>query len=232
MVAPLPGGDNGVRSPRRPPRRRDIAAAEAEVIKAGRVYKADIYAVDLGHGPFVVKDFAAKSALVRLMGRFQIGHECRAYEWLGPMPGVPDYLGRIDAHALAVEKVDGIELVDDPRRFSHRRANLRSLRQVIDCFLAKGFFHLDVRARHNVMVREDGQVMLIDLAGSLWVPPGTRRYRLFEPFLRRFYLNILRKWRKLLTPGRSYRDEKAPVSKLMMWARMPHKLYKKLTGWK
>jgi len=230
MVTPRPEGGNGAQPCVRALTRERLAKLPAETIKAGQWYKADVYTVEIGDEPVVIKDFARKPAVIRLIGRLQIGHECRAYEWLGPTPGVPAYHGRVDAHALAVERVDGSELVNHPRRFSDRRAFLHSLRTVIDRFLDAGFFHLDVRSRHNVMVRLSGQVMLLDLAGSLWVKPGTFRYRILRPLLLRFYRMVLRKWRKLLTPGgRSYRDEKSGVSKLAMWLRMPHKLRAKFS---
>jgi RIO-like serine/threonine protein kinase len=230
MVTPRTEGGNGGSAAPSLPRREDLEATAREVIKAGQWYKADVYAVDLGEGEMVIKDFARKPAWIRLIGRLQIGHECRAYEWLGRTPGVPVYYGRVDAHALAVERISGCELVNHPERFTGRRDFLHSLRLVIDHFLAAGFFHLDVRSRHNVMAQHNGQVMLLDLAGSWWVPPDSLRYRLARPLLLRFYRMILNKWRKLLTPGgRSYRDEKSPVSKLMMWLRMPHKLRRKLS---
>jgi hypothetical protein len=194
------------------------------MIKAGRWNKADVYAIEHDGKQLVVKDFRAKPLYTRLIGRAQIAHECRAYEWLGDTPGIPRFHGRIDHLALMVERVDGSELVDSTTRFSDRRAGLHSLRKVIDRFRARGFFHLDVRGRHNVMVDSRGQVMLLDLAGSWWVDPDGPAYRLLRPCLDAFYYRVLNKWRKLLTPGRSFRDEKSALSKVLMKIRMPHKI--------
>lgn len=212
--------------PRRAPRRDEIAAHTVEVLHRGSRFKSDLLVVDLGEGPMLVKDFGAAEKVwwVRLVGRVLIGYECRAYRYLGPMPSIPRFFGRVDAHALAIEKIDGaVPLTLAPDRFDNRRAHLRNLRRVIDRFLDRGFAHLDMRARRNVLVRPDGEVFAVDFAGSLWLPPGTLRHRLLQPWLRWLYRTIFLKWKKLLTPGRSSRDEKTPLGRFFLWLRMPHR---------
>ena len=213
--------------PMRPPRRDEIAAHTVGMLHQGSRFKSDLVLVDLGDGPMVVKDFAAKPGWVRFLGRVLIGHECRAYRYLearGPLPCVPRYFGRVDAHALAIERIDGaVPLTTAADRFDNRRGHLKSLRAVIDRLLAVGFGHLDMRARRNVLVRPGGEVVVIDFAGSVWLPPGTIRHRLLGRWLRWTYLVTLRKWRKLLTPGRSSRDEKTALGRFWLWVRMPHR---------
>ena len=102
--------DNRVSSERRTPRRDELERAALRVLKAGGRTKADLAVVDIGQGPLVVKDFAGKAWWVRLVGRLQIARECRAYRWLGPLPGLPRFIGRVDAHALALDWIDGVEL--------------------------------------------------------------------------------------------------------------------------
>ena len=92
--------------PSRLPRREELEGTRVVWLKQGGPTKADLSIVDLGKGSTVVKDFGNKAAWVRLIGRIQIARECRAYDWLGPMPGLPRLWGRIDAHALALEKID------------------------------------------------------------------------------------------------------------------------------
>ena len=76
-----------------------------------------------------------------------------------PCPRPTRFFGRVDAHALAIEKIDGaVPLTMAPDRFDNRRAHFRNLRRVIDRFLDRGFAHLDMRARRNVLVRPDGTV--------------------------------------------------------------------------
>ncbi len=222
MVPPPPGKGNAAA-----PTRADLDRLQRRFIKYGTRHKADLYVVDGGAGPVALKDFAAKPWLTRLIGRLQIGHEARAYRWVGPHPGLPRFYGRVDALALAIEVVDGGELVDAPERFSGRRRHLHGLRRVADHFLARGFLHLDSRGRRNVLLRTSGEIVVIDLAGSLWLPPDSLPSRLVRPLLRRFYRRILSKWRKLLTPGgRSFRDEKSAAAKLFGYLRKPHHLAK------
>ena len=92
------------------PSRQELAESVVSVLRTGRRGNADLYIVDLGDGPLVVKDFASKSWLVRLLGRQQIVHECRAYKWLEGVEGIPRFIGRIDRYALAIERVDATQL--------------------------------------------------------------------------------------------------------------------------
>lgn len=206
----------------RAPRREEIAGATVSVLRQGPPYKANVLVVDAGGGPVVVKDFAAKAWWARLLGRVQIGHECRAYRWLGRRPSIPAFLGRIDAHALAIEKIDGRLLASAPERRQQARAIFRRLRAVAEDFAAAGFLHLDFRARKNVLLKADGRVVAIDLAGSLWLRPGSPAHRLCAPLIRRIYWNALRKWRKLLTTGRWPGDDSF-LHRFLLRLRRPHR---------
>jgi hypothetical protein len=202
-----------------------IEQAKVEMLHQGPAYKADVYIVEIDGKQIVVKDYASKPWWFRLIGRIELNHECNAYEWLGPMPGVPVFYGRIDANAMAIEKIEGTQIVTAENRFRDGRAHLKSIRGVAGRFLAAGFFHLDLRSRRNVMLRADGQAMVFDLAGSFWVPPGTWRFWLFRPFLTRYYKTVLFKWKKLLTMGRSFRDERSGLHKAVSFIRKPHRWF-------
>ena len=77
-ITPTPASGQGGVAPSRVPRRDEIAGATVDVLKSGGASKADLYVVDLGQGPMVVKDFAAKSWWARLLGRFLIHREILA----------------------------------------------------------------------------------------------------------------------------------------------------------
>jgi RIO-like serine/threonine protein kinase len=149
----------------------------------------------------VVKDFAKHSWWRRLIGRLEIDRECRAYEYLGPMPCIPSFIGRIDRDALAVEKVEGISLrlVDDIDE--RRDTYLGQMRTAMERLTELGFLHLDARAYRNVLRRPDGRVVFIDLAGSFWIPPGHFGYRLLRRFTAIYYEANLIKWETMLAPG-------------------------------
>ena len=149
----------------------------------------------------VVKDFAGRAWWRRFIGRVEVGRECRAYAYTGPMPWFPAFIGRIDADALAVEKVEGISLrmVDD---IDERRDNyLGQLRTAMEALTELGFLHLDARAYRNVLRRPDGRVVFIDLAGSFWIPPGRFGHRLLRRFIELYYEANIIKWETMLSPG-------------------------------
>ena len=183
------------------PTRSELDAAPKNYLTEGAPFKADVTVVDLGDGPMVVKDFAARSWWRRLFGRREVERECRAYTYIGSMSWFPAFIGRIDSDALAVEKVDGITLrfADD---IDDKRENyLGQIRSAMERLAELGFLHLDARAYRNVLRRPDGQVVFIDLAGSFWIPPGRLGHRLLRRFIALYYEANIIKWETLLAPG-------------------------------
>ncbi len=187
------------------------------VLKQGEPRKADLLIVGVGDGQVVVKDFAAKTAWVRALGRFQIRRECRAYGWLGPRPGLAEFLGRVDAHALALEKVEGEQLAFAESRFRQGERHIARLRALIDDLHASGVFHQDLRGRENVLIRPDGELVLLDLAGALCLKPGGIAYRCLRPLLRLSDESAFLKWKALLTPGRFTAAEERFLRRFRFW---------------
>lgn len=183
------------------PTRDELDAAEKEYLTRGAPFKADVTVVDLGHGPMVVKDFSARAWWRRLIGRLEVGRECRAYSYLDAMPCFPVFIGRLDADALAVEKIEGISLALVSDIASRREDYLAQLRAAMERLTALGFLHLDARAYRNVLVRPDGRIVFIDLAGAFWIPPGRIGHRLFRAFVALYYEANIIKWETLLEPA-------------------------------
>lgn len=226
-------GSNGAGVPARPPRRDEISKATVGVLKQGGPSKADLLVVDVGGGPVVVKDFAAKSWWARLLGRVQIAREYRAYRWLGPIPAVPKLVGRVDAHALAIEKVEG-EILSPVVNVVHLGEELvPQIRSLVDALHAAGLVHLDLRGRENLIRRPDGRVVVLDLAGALWFRPGGLAHRIFFPVFRRIDEAAYLKWKAKLTPGRFDPEERAflrwfdALRPLWIFNRKPPKTKKK-----
>src|SRR5262245_34959289 len=116
------------------PTRASIEGAEREYLHKGSWSKADIYILpgEGAHGgAIVIKDFAHKPVLIRLIGRLQNSRECAAYEALRGLDGIARWLGRIDAHALALERLEGTPLRKF-RKNAARRDLLASLRRILD----------------------------------------------------------------------------------------------------
>ena len=223
VTSSLPGERRGV--PKRAPRRDEIAANTVEVLSLGPSYKADLLLVDLGEGPMVVKDFGTKPWWSRFGGLFQTFQENRAYRWLGPLPCIPAFIGKIDSLALAVERVEGQMLVRAPDRYENGRVYLHRIRSIMDQFRELGFFHLDIRGYRNVMVRPDGELVALDLEGSFWVRPGSLLARLLDPWSLRIYKKALFKWKGLLTEGRSSDARKTRLRTAIQRLRMPHRWF-------
>src|SRR5262245_23908600 len=84
-----------------------LDAARREDLHRGSWTKADLYVVATDRGPVVIKDFSRKSAPVRWIGRLQVARECATYRVLEGVEGIARWLGRVDAHALALERLEG-----------------------------------------------------------------------------------------------------------------------------
>ncbi len=162
--------------------------------------KADLYLCDWRGKALVLKDFAAKPRWARWLGRWLIRREARAYRWLEGVPGVPRCYGRAGPYALAIEHVEGIEL-GRLHLFERDRAQVvRGLAKLVERLHARGFAHLDLRGRENVLVSPQGAVFAVDLAGAFWFRPGTWRHRLLFPLFAFADRAAVVKWKELLAP--------------------------------
>lgn len=181
--------------------RPELDAADKEYLTHGAPFKADVFVIQVEGGPMVVKDFAPRSWWRRLIGRLEVNRECRAYTYLGPMPFLPEFMGRIDGHALGVEKIEGVALAWAPDRGTKRDDYLAQIRAALGRLAALGFLHLDARNNKNLLLRPDGRVVFIDLAGSFWIPPGAFGHRLLRRLSELYYEANVIKWETLLHPG-------------------------------
>lgn len=153
-------------------------------------------AVFLEHRPterVVVKSYERKNWLIRLLGRFLLARERRAYHRLQGIKGIPEL--RPDANPLRLSLV----YVDSEQISSERLALegeniIAHLRRVVADMHARGIYHLDLRNRGNVLVDPHGYCYLIDFASSLYLPPSSLRRRLLAPLARRFDAYGLSKW--------------------------------------
>jgi hypothetical protein len=200
-----------------PPRREEIARSTVGFLKKGADAKADVRLVDVGGTLVVVKDFAGKPWWSRLLGRVQISREAAAYRWLEGEPGIPRLIGRVDALAIAIERVEGEQLAFAESRVTDGARHLAKLRALIDRVHAKGVFHNDLRGHENVLLRGDGEVMIVDLAGALRLKPGGLLQRLcFDLFALADETAFL-KWKDLLAPGPYTREEQAFLARHRRW---------------
>lgn len=181
------------------PTRASIEASPRSDIHRGSWSKADIYLVETAAGPIVVKDFAAKAAPIRWFGRLQMSRECAAYRALRGVSGIASWYGRIDSHAMAMERLEGIPL-RKYRKDDARQELLASLRTILDEVHRRGVIHNDLRGSDNTLVRSDGRVVLIDFAGAFMFRPGSFWHRLLFRRLSRVDEAAYLKWKRILDP--------------------------------
>jgi predicted Ser/Thr protein kinase len=190
------------------------------MLHQGGPTKADLHLVPLEEGALVVKDFAAKNFLIRLWGRIQIHRETAAYERLRGVPGLPAFHGRLDAHALALQYLEGKGL-QGCRRRRQRRSYFRSLEGTMEAMHARGVIHNDLRGRDNVIVTHDtDRVFLLDLGGAVRLPPGSLRHRLIFGLLSRVDRAALLKWKGMLVPEEFTAEEEAFLRRFRRWRRL------------
>ena len=188
------------------PTREDLRSRVVDRWVAGRGSKADVFVVDVDGAPAVVKDFSGRGFLGRALGRLQIARESKAYARLAGVPGVPRFLGRIDAFALAIEKVDGEGLAFVRVPAADGLRHVLQLREIIDAIHARGVLHNDLRGRENVILRSDGGLAVIDFAAAVRLRPGGLPHRLLFRALQATDEAAFLKWKGMLAPG-TYTDE-------------------------
>jgi len=182
-----------------PPTRASVESAARELLHSGSWTKADIFLFAVPGSPIVVKDFSRKVAFIRLLGRLQIARECRAYEAIQGLDGVPRWLGRVDAHALALERLDG-SLLQQHRKTERRHGLLAEMRTILDAIHERGVIHNDLRGKDNAFVRSDGRLVLLDFAGAFRFQPGSFWHRLLFERLVRVDEAAYLKWKTILAP--------------------------------
>lgn len=189
-------------------------------LKRGESTKADVTAVDLGQGEFVVKDFAAKAMWVRWLGRLQISRECRAYRRLQGLSGFPRLIGRIDAHAFALERIEGVELAFQPDRREDGAATHARLVEIVREMHRAGVVHLDLRGKENVLLDAAGRLYVFDLASAVCYRPNGWFDRCLGNWLRMTDEAALLKWKRILGALPYNEVEEAFLRRYRFWRRM------------
>jgi predicted Ser/Thr protein kinase len=165
----------------------------------GGPWKADLWLLSYGGERAVLKDFSAKSRLVRLLGRAQVAREARVYRALIGLEGVPRLLGRPSEDSLLLEYVDGRRLSKEAGAADAARLAGR-LQQLVGAIHERGVAHVDLRGRDNILVDSLRRVWVLDF-GASWLrgEGGWLRRRLFGLGSLIDRAAVL-KWKLLLAP--------------------------------
>ena len=200
-----------MREPRANFSRSELPERTIRLLNRGNRRNPDVLLVEADGGPVVVKDFAARGAVVRAtVARWITAREAGAYQWLAGHPSVPRFLGWLDPLAFAVEYRPG-------RRMSRHLMDdagpdfIGALNGAVDELHRRGLVHLDLGHRSNVLVDAQGAPVLIDFASALWFRPGGAAARWLLPRLIGFDRRAVGKYLGKLERQR-YLREASPAS--------------------
>jgi hypothetical protein len=191
------------------------------VVKKGPWGKADILRFNYEGGEAILKDFSAKSAPVRWLGRRQLRRERRALDGLAGVPGVPAVLGGLPPYGLFLQPMRGEAITRWRRRPRPEIAPmLERLAALVDRIHARGVAHLDLRKRDNILVAADGTPSVIDFNASISFRPGSLGSRLIFPVLRAVDRSALLKWKALLLPDQMTPGERRRHRRMSLLRRL------------
>ena len=153
-----------------------------QVISRNKFAKADVLLARQGGDRFIIKDFGRRGFWERnLIGRIVIGRECRAYDALSGIDGLPSRYARLTPFCLAVEYLEGKDL-GGVARSEIGPGVLIQFERIIDELHGRGWVHLDLQRRSNILL-VNGKVFVVDLA-SAFHPGGV-------PLVGRLLLRLL-----------------------------------------
>ena len=202
------------------PTRGEIDSGVSAVVVRGVGAKADVVVVDVDGGSVIVKDFAGRAPWMRVLGRVQLRREAAAYRWLEGVSGVPAFVGRIDAWALAIERIEGERLAFAELAAEDGLRHLAQLRSILDAIHARGVVHNDLRGRENVLLRRDGGLAVIDFAAAIRLRPGGIAHRLFFRLFAATDEAAFLKWKGMIAPGSYTPTDEAFLRRFERWRRL------------
>lgn len=150
--------------------------------------------------------------------------ESKNYRRLAGLPGIPDFGGRIDRYALAVELIAGRN-ADRFKRGELPATFFTELRTIIQGVHDRGVVLGDLRNSKNIMVTEQGRPMLIDFStgfsrGGWWNPLQRWLYAIFE---RDDYLGVV-KLKRRYAPELMTEEERLALEEGLPFERTAHVL--------
>lgn len=149
---------------------RDMTYADAlsgieKHLTRGKFAKADVFIASYRGQRFIIKDFGNRGLWERnLIGRIVIGREARAYRALAGVEGLPARFKRLTPFSLAIEYLEGRDL-GGVERHEIGPGIIRQFEQIIGEFHERGWVHLDLQRRSNILLVKD-RAFVVDLASA------------------------------------------------------------------
>ena len=82
---------------------------------------------------------------------------------------------------------------------------------------AAGLVHLDLRARENVLITGEGELVIIDFASAIRLRPGGIAHRFLFPWLTWVDESAYLKWKGILEAGPYTDEEQAFLRRCEFW---------------
>jgi predicted Ser/Thr protein kinase len=180
--------------------RSNLTSVITGYVKKGAWNKADVLLAEMEEGEVAVKDYAAKIALIRWLGAWQLTREEKAYTRLDGVPGVPRFFGRIDRNAIAMQYVGGTRLPKVHHRMGGVPNVSERVKELLESIHDRGIIHGDLRSRDNFLVTDAGELYLIDYSSAAVFNRGSWGSRVIFPRLKRAEERALLKWKVALAP--------------------------------
>ena len=162
--------------------RRDLKDFCVRPIHVGRGYQSSVYLIEKNGVRAAVKDFSKAPKAFRFwIAPLLVARETKALRVLQNTPGVPQFYGKVDRLAFAMEFIEGTPVADfkagelDPIVFPRVQA-------VIDEVHRRNVSHGDLKRRSNLLVTPNKEIYLIDFAAATI---GNRRFRFLENWLQK-----------------------------------------------
>jgi len=154
-----------------------IESAPRKILHQGHGVGASIYVIEVDGQPIAVKDFYHVPLLFKnLIAPYLIHRETRALQRLQGVTGVPQFYGRLDRFAFALEFVEG-KPISELAAEELTQEIFAQVQQAIDGIHERHVSHGDLKRRTNFIVTPDGRVVVVDYAsaviGGRWWRPVT-----------------------------------------------------------
>jgi serine/threonine protein kinase len=120
---------------------------------------ADLYRTP--YGDVVVKRIHG-NWLTKMLGRFTIRHEYRAYQRLDAVPGIPRAYGLIAGEMLALEHIAGSSLRDGDAGLADRERFYAGFLDTLRAMHEAGVAHGDLKRKDNILIGPGERAYLID----------------------------------------------------------------------
>lgn len=146
--------------------RRDFKTRIIRPIHRGRGLQSSVYLVEENGVRFAVKDYAATPPAFHSVAPLLVARECKALQHLDGVPGIPRFLGKIDALAFALEFIEGKPL-DLFHRGQVAPVIFENMARVIAAMHARGVAHGDLKRRSNALITPTNEVFLVDFATAI-----------------------------------------------------------------